>query len=193
MKTPYWSTKDYVFAGMTSIALFLVASVVIPVTLPLRIPGLANTINAFFASIFMVIALIKLQKPGSILLITGIYSLICLIAASPIVFGFVLAGGTIAELICFILFRGYRGLLAPVVGTVIYEMAMFPFAMLLSFFFLPERYGKIAPWIFAVAELAIFTTSTLGSLIGLKLALELAKAGKLNLSKVKPYDVINGK
>lgn len=181
MKSTYWTTREYVFAAMTALALLVVASVVIPVTLPLRIPGLANAVNAFFASIFVVIGLVRLQRPGSLLLITGLYSLICLVAASPVVFGFVLAGGAVGELVCSGVFRGYRGTRAPLVGAVVYEMAMFPFAMALSFFFLPERYGKIAPWIFAVAEAAIFVTSLAGGLIGLKLARELARAGKLDL------------
>ncbi len=76
-------------------------------------------------------------------------------------------------------------MLPPVVGAVLYEMGMFPFAMLLSFFFLPERYGAVAPWIFLVAETAIFTTSLVGSLIGLKLARELARAGRLSLEVEK--------
>lgn len=182
MKSPYWTTREYVFAGMIALALLLVASVVIPMTLPLRIPGLSNTINGFFASIFVVIGLTRLQKRGSLLLITGIYSLICLVAASPVVFGFVLGGGLVSELICSLLFGGYRGRLAPVAGAVLYEMSMFPFAMILSFFFLPERYGKVAPWVFLAAETAIFATSLAGSLIGLKIAKELARAGKLNLA-----------
>jgi len=181
MKTAYWTTREYVFASMTALALFVVASVIMPMTLPLRIPGLTNSINAFFASIFIVIGLARLQKPGSLLLITGIYSLICLVAASPVVFGFVLLGGAFSEGLCSLIFRGYRGTRAPVVAAVIYEMAMFPFAMALSFFFLPERYGKIAPWIFVGAEAAIFLTALAGGLIGLKMTKELARAGKLQL------------
>lgn len=183
MKAPYWTTREYVFAGMIALALLLVASVVIPMTLPLRIPGLSNTINGFFASIFVVIGLARLQKRGSLLLITGIYSLICLVAASPVVFGFVLGGGLVSEIVCSLIFRGYRGRLAPIVGAVLYEMSMFPFAMILSFFFLPERYGKVAPWVFVVAEAAIFVSSLAGSLIGLKIVTELARAGKLDLLK----------
>jgi len=180
MRSTYWTTREYVFAAMTSVALLTVASIVIPFTLPLRIPGLANAVNGLFGSFFLVIALIRLQKPGSLLLITGIYSLICL-SVSPVVFGFVLIGGVCAEVVCSLVFRGYRGKLAPVCGAVLYEMAMFPAAMALSFFFLPERYREIAPWIFVVAEGTIFITSTIGALAGLKVARELSRAGKLQL------------
>jgi len=99
MTSSYWTTREYVLADITSAALLVVASIVIPFTLPLRIPGLANAINGLFGSFFLVIGLIRLRKPGSLLLITGVYSLICL-SVSPVVFGFVLIGGVLGELIC---------------------------------------------------------------------------------------------
>ena len=169
MKASYWTTREYVFAAMTSAALLVVASVVIPFTLPLRIPGLANAVNGLFGSFFLVIGLIRLRKPGSLLLITGVYSLVCL-SVSPVVAGFILTGGVFGEVICTLVFRGYPGKLAPVCGAILYEMGMFPAAMALSFFFLPERYKDIAPWIFVVAELAIFITCTIGALAGIKVA-----------------------
>ena len=180
MKSTYWTTHEYVFAAMTSVALLVVASIVIPFTLPLRIPGLTNAVNGLFGSFFLVIGLIRLRKPGALLLITGVYSLICL-SVSPVISGFVLTGGVFGELICTLVFRGYRGKLSPVCGAVLYEMGMFPAAMALSFFFLPERYKEIAPWLFGVAELAIIITSTTGALVGLKVAKELSRAGKLQL------------
>ncbi|MEJ5300545.1 MAG: hypothetical protein WHS38_06105 [Thermodesulforhabdaceae bacterium] len=180
MKFPYWTTREYVFAAMIAVALLLVASIVIPFTLPLRIPGLANAVNGLFGSFFVVIGLVRLRKRGALILITGIYSLICL-SVSPVVFGFVLFGGLFGELICSLFFGGYKGKLAPVAGAVLYEMGMFPAAMVLSFFFLPERYKDVAPWVFIVAEGAIFITSTLGALAGLRVAQELARAGKLRL------------
>jgi hypothetical protein len=91
MKNSYWTTREYVFAAMVSAALLAVASVIIPFTLPLRIPGLTNAVNGLFGSFFLVIGLVRLRRPGSLILITGIYSLICLVI-SPIIFGFVLTG-----------------------------------------------------------------------------------------------------
>ncbi len=180
MTTSTWTTREYVFAAMTAAALLLVASILIPFTLPLRIPGLANAVNGLFGSFFLVIGLIRLRRPGSLILITGIYALVCL-AISPVISGFVMAGGILGELVCSSLFKGYRGTLAPVCGAVLYQMGMFPAAMLLSFFFLPERYGEIALWVFIVAEAAIFATALTGSLLGLKVARELARAGRLRL------------
>ncbi len=47
---------------MISAALLVVASIVIPFTLPLRIPGLANAVNGLFGSFFLVIGLIRLKN-----------------------------------------------------------------------------------------------------------------------------------
>jgi len=176
----YWHTREYVFAAMVSAALLVVASVIIPFTLPLRIPGLTNAVNGLFSAFFVVIGLVRLRRPGSLLLITGIYAMICLVI-SPVIFGFVITGGLLGEIVCSLVFRGYHGSIAPVCGAVVYEMGMFPAAMAISFFFLPERYGAIAPWVFVLAELAILATALTGGLLGLKVARELARAGKLNL------------
>ncbi|MGQ9671444.1 MAG: hypothetical protein ACUVWY_14985, partial [Desulfosoma sp.] len=108
MTSTYWTTREYVFASMISVALFVVASIVIPFTLPLRIPGLANAVNGLFGSFFLVIGLIRLRKPGSLLLITGIHSLICL-SVSPVVFGFVMTRGVFCVMIFRVVFRGVGG------------------------------------------------------------------------------------
>ena len=136
--------------------------------------------NGLFGSFFVVIGLARLRKPGSLILITGIYSLICLII-SPVIFGFVITGGLFGEIVCSVVFRGYKGRIAPVAGAVLYEMGMFPAAMTISFFFLPERYSGLAWWVCLVAEAAILATSLIGSLVGLKVVKELARAGKLKL------------
>jgi len=182
VKEPYWTTREYVFAAMISVSLLLVASIEIPFTLPLRIPGLTNSVNGLFGSFFVTIGLLRLKKSGSLLLITGIYALVCL-SISPIIFGFVLFGGLFAEVICTLLFQGYSGKAAPVCGAVLYEMGMFPAAMVLSYFFLPDRYSHMAIWIFVAAEAAILTTSLIGALMGLKVAKELARAGRLRLEE----------
>ncbi len=52
MRSTYWTTREYVFAAMTAVALLVVASIVIPFTLPLRIPGLANASMGCLALFF---------------------------------------------------------------------------------------------------------------------------------------------
>ena len=180
MKTLYWTTREYVFAAIIVVGLMLAAKIIIPLTMPLRIPGLANTIYAPFSALVLTIGLIRLKKPGSLLLIVGIYALISL-SISLIITGFLLVGGIAGELAGTFVFRGYRGRIAPVVSTVLFEMGMFPGALIMTFFFFPERYTAIGLWILLAAEAAILVTSLVGCFLGLKIAGELARAGKLSL------------
>lgn len=180
MTKAYFSTREYVLAALLAAALLLTSSIIIPLTLPLRIPGLANAVNAPFAAFFLVIGLARLRRAGSLLLILGIYALICLLI-HPVIFSFVLAGAVAGEAVGWLLFRGFATPRAQLTGVVVYEMVSFPAAMIFSLWLLPERALRPALWVFLAAEAAIVATSLLGGLIGLKVARELARAGKLQL------------
>jgi|UniRef100_A0A7C5AMJ2 energy-coupling factor transport system substrate-specific component len=180
MRALYFSTREYVLAALLAGALLVTASIVIPLTLPLRIPGLANAVNAPFASFFLVIGLARLRKPGSLLLILGLYATVCLLI-HPVIFSFIMAGALVAEGVCWLLFRGFATPRSQVSGVVLYEVTSFPAAMLFSLWLLPARALKPAWYVFLVAEAAIVVTSLAGCLLGLKVARELARAGKLAL------------
>jgi len=180
MNSSYFSTREYVFAAMIACAQLVVASIIIPLTLPLRIPGLANTANAPFLSFLLVLGLMRLRKPGSLLLIGSIHALIDL-AISPIIFFFVLSSAIFAEAVCTVLFRGYRSAQAQVAGAMLHQVAMFPAAMLFSFFLTPERFVKPVAWVWCVAIAVIALASLAGSLGGLKVGKELGRAGKLQV------------
>jgi energy-coupling factor transport system substrate-specific component len=182
MKTLYFSTREYVLAALLAGALLAVSSIIIPLTLPLRIPGLANAVNAPFASFFLVIGLARLRKSGSLLLILGIYGLICLMI-HPVIFSFIMTGAIVAEIVGWLMFRGFGSPKAQVAGAVVYEMASFPAAMLFSLLLMPAWALKPALWVFLVAEAAILAASLVGSLAGLKVARELARAGKLQIEE----------
>lgn len=180
MKILVFTTREYVLAALLAAALLVTSSIIIPLTLPLRIPGLANAINAPFAAFFLVIGLARLRRTGSLLLILGIYALVCLII-HPVIFSFIMTGALIAEITVWLLFRGFQTPRAQITGTVIYEMASFPAAMLFSVLFMPERALRPALWVFLVAEAAILVGALLGAWAGLKVAGELARAGKLHI------------
>jgi len=180
MKPLYFTTREYVFAALLAGALLATSSIIIPLTLPLRIPGLANAVNAPFASFFLVIGLARLRKPGSLLLVLGLYALVCLLI-HPVIFSFIMTGAIFAEFVCWLIFRGFRTPKAQVTGVILYELASFPAAMLFSLWLMPARALKPALWVFIVAEAAIFITALLGALAGLKVARELARAGKLHI------------
>lgn len=180
MTKSYFTTREYVLAAMLAAALLLTSSIIIPLTLPLRIPGLANAVNAPVAAFFLVIGLARLRRPGSLLLILGLYALVCLLI-HPIIFSFILAGAIAAEIAAWLLFRGFATRRAQLTGVIVYELVSFPAAMVLSLWMMPERALRPALWVFLLAELAILATSLLGGLLGLKVTRELARAGKLQV------------
>ena len=180
MSLPKFSTREYVFAALVVAAQLVISSILIPITLPLRIPGLANTINAPFSSCLLVIGLARLRKPGSMLLMALIYALLCL-PISPVIFSFILCGGLLGEAVGTFGFRGYRSPRAQIASVVAHQMGMFPAAMLFSFLFTPARFVKPVAWAWLVAEVAIATTSLLGALAGIRIVRELVRAGKLRI------------
>lgn len=180
MKSSYFSTREYVLAALLAAALLLTSSIIIPLTLPLRLPGLANAVNAPFAAFFLVIGLARLRRAGSLLLILGLYALVCLLI-HPVIFSFIMSGAMVAEIVCWLWFRGFPTPRAMITGVVVYEMVSFPAAMLFSLWLLPERALRPAFWVFLIAEAAIVATTLLGGLLGLRVARELARAGKLQI------------
>lgn len=179
-KKAYWTTREYVFAALTVVVLFVVSSIIIPFTLPLRIPGLANVVVALFSNCFIVIALLRLKRPGSLLLVKGIYASICLLI-SPVITGFVMSGAIVGEAVGSLVFKGYRKTVSAVVAAVIYQLIAFPAAMFISFKYTPERYHTMVWWVWIVAEASILVASLVSALVGVRIARELARAGKLDL------------
>jgi len=179
---PYFSTREYVFAAMMAAGKLVTSSILVPLTLGLRIPGLTNVIIGPFASFFLVLGLIRLRKPGSLLLITGLYSLTCL-PIHLLIFLFVITGGVFAELVCTTVFRGYETRLAQGAGAVLYQMAIWPAAMFFSYLLMPETFKAFPIWVWPVAEIAIAISALVGTLVAFRVAKELVKAGKLRVEE----------
>ncbi len=182
MSSTRFTTRDFVFAALVVAAQLVVSSILIPVTLPLRIPGLANAVNAPFSSCLLVIGLARLRRPGSLLLMSLIYALLCL-PISPVIFSFILCGGLLGEAVGTIGFRGYCKPTAQVSSVIAYQVGMFPAAMLFSFLFTPDRFVKPAAWAWLAAEVAIIAATLIGAVAGVKIVRELVRAGKLRLEE----------
>lgn len=187
MGQPYFTTREYVFAAMMAAAHLVTSSIVIPLTLPLRIPGLPGAANAPLACFILALGLVRLRKPGSLLLINGLYAAVCALI-SPVITTFVLLSAVVAELVCTVVFRGYRSRLAVFVGCVVQQMVMFPASLVGLLLFgasadLARALQSYLWWVVILAEAAIFVTASVGTLAGLKVAKELAAAGKLHVEE----------
>lgn len=182
MKKGYFETRDYVFAAMIAGIYLVLSSLLVPVTLPLRIPGLTNAVNAPVFSFLLVVGLTRIRKPGAHLLIAGIYGTICLLI-SPVIFGFVLISAVVAELVSSLIFRGYRSKWARLTVCIIHHQVSMYAALGITFFFTPERYQAHLWWVWAIASLAVLFTSFIGWLVGEKATKELIRAGKIPVER----------
>lgn len=181
-----FSTRDYVFAAMIAGGQFAISSVTIPLTFALTLFGVNVIVYAPLASMLLVVGLVRLRRPGSLLLISSIYALLAL-PISIVIVAFVLASALVAEAAGTFLFRGYRSATAQITAATINCMAMLPASFAVSLWLMPADYiqrnmraGLIA-W--AVAQALILVGSVAGGLVGTVVARELAKAGKLRVEE----------
>ncbi len=191
MKRAYFSTRELVFAALTVVAMQIWTIPAIALTLPseltLGVMGLSNMAVAPVCSFLMAIALVRLRKPGSVLLITGLYAAAAAMGPGVYISLFILMGGVFAEVVCTLVFRGYHRWEAVVAGPTLYHVGMFPSTLVLrSVGLLNDPLGVTAPWAYAVAVLGITIAALVGSLLGLKVAQELVRAGKLRSDAPNP-------
>jgi hypothetical protein len=191
MKRAYFSTRELVFAALTVVAMQIWTIPAIALTLPsemsLGVMGLSNMAVAPVCSLLMAIALVRLRKPGSVLLITGLYGAAAMMGPGLYITLFILMGGVFSEVVCTLAFRGYYRSAAVVAGPTLYHVGMFPATLFLrAVGLLNNPLGTAAPWAYAVALAGITIAALAGSLLGLKVAQELVRAGKLRSDAPDP-------
>jgi hypothetical protein len=180
----YFSVRELVFAALTVVGMQVWTIPAIAVSLPWEISvgllGLSNMAVAPVCSFLLAVALVRIRKPGAVLLVTGLYALAALLGPGIYVATFIFMGGLFAEIVCSVLFRGYRTGPAQVAGPVLYHLGMFPAVLLLRYVgVLQNPYPNAEVWAYPIALLGIATLSALGAVLGVKVARELVRAGKL--------------
>lgn len=186
MKPPRFTTRDYVFAALVALGQFIASAITIPLTFPLTIFGANVIVYAPFAAFFLVIGLLRLRKPGSVLLISTIYALIGLFI-SPVIFFFVFSSALLTEGACSLIFRGYDSTTSRVTAALLHYSLMLPASMIFSLWLMPADYVRehfgagIAAW--AIAELLVVAGVLAGALAGTAVGRELVKAGRLRVEE----------
>jgi len=183
---PRFTTRDYVFAALVALGQFVASSVTIPLTFPLTIFGANVILYAPFAAFFLVIGLLRLRKPGSVLLISTIYALIGLFI-SPVIFFFVFSSALLTEGCCSLIFRGYDSAAARITAAMLHYSLMLPASMVFSLWLMPADYVRehfgvgVAAWL--VAELLVIAGVLVGGWAGAAVGRELVKAGRLRVEE----------
>ncbi len=178
-----FQVKDFVFLAVLSAAMTLCGGITMPLVMHTTVFGLRNMAAAPIYSIFVAIGLMKVRKPGALTII-GLFSGAPLIFFSTVMFFNNFVSAIIAELIMLLIFRGYQKKVSVFVTTGIYMPLSLPISVLFSLWLNGQSYEQLKanPTVSVLTSLGTVALAFLGSAIGMKIANELQKAGKL-----KPY------
>lgn len=178
-----FQVKDFVFLAVLSAAMTLCGGITMPLVMHTTVFGLRNMAAAPIYSIFVAIGLMKVRKPGALTII-GLFSGAPLIFFSTIMFFNNFVSAIIAELIMLLIFRGYQKKVSVFVTTGIYMPFSLPISVLFSLWLNGQSYDQLtaSPKISVLTSIGTIALAFLGAAIGMKIAAELQKAGKL-----KPY------
>ena len=178
-----FQVKDFVFLAVLSAAMTLCGGITMPLVMHTTVFGLRNMAAAPIYSIFVAIGLMKVRKPGAVTII-GLFSGAPLIFFSTVMFFNNFVSAIIAELIMLLIFRGYQKKVSVFVTTGIYMPFSLPISVLFSLWLNGQSYAQLTanPKISVLTSIGTIILAFLGAAIGMKIAAELQKAGKL-----KPY------
>ncbi len=178
-----FQVKDFVFLAVLSAAMTLCGGITMPLVMHTTVFGLRNMAAAPIYSIFVAIGLMKVRKPGALTII-GLFSGAPLIFFSTVMFFNNFVSAIIAELIMLLIFRGYQKKVSVFVTTGIYMPLSLPISVLFSLWLNGQSYDQLTanPKISVLTSIGTIILAFLGAAIGMKIAAELQKAGKL-----KPY------
>ena len=178
-----FQVKDFVFLAVLSAAMTLCGGITMPLVMHTTVFGLRNMAAAPIYSIFIAIGLMKVRKPGALTII-GLFSGAPLIFFSTVMFFNNSVSAIIAELIMLLIFRGYQKKVSVFVTTGIYMPFSLPISVLFSLWLNGQSYAQLTanPKISVLTSIGTIILAFLGAAIGMKIAAELQKAGKL-----KPY------
>ena len=178
-----FQVKDFVFLAVLSAAMTLCGGITMPLVMHTTVFGLRNMAAAPIYSIFVAIGLMKVRKPGALTII-GLFSGAPLIFFSTVMFFNNFVSAIIAELIMLLIYRGYQKKVSVFVTTGIYMPFSLPISVLFSLWLNGQSYSQLTanPKISVLTSIGTIILAFLGAAIGMKIAAELQKAGKL-----KPY------
>lgn len=178
-----FQVKDFVFLAVLSAAMTLCGGITMPLVMHTTVFGLRNMAAAPIYSVFVAIGLMKVRKPGALTII-GLFSGAPLIFFSTVMFFNNFVSAIIAELIMLLIFKGYQKKVSVFVTTGIYMPFSLPISVLFSLWLNGQSYDQLTanPKISVLTSIGTIALAFLGAAIGMKIAAELQKAGKL-----KPY------
>lgn len=180
-----YKIKDIVFLAIVT-ACTLVTGAVMPLLVNVPLFGIIQLGLGLQFSIFPVIGMMKVKKPGALLFQSIFISIFLVFMFPPMVL--IILCGLIAEVITLFIFRGYKNDWACVVAGTLYMPMTLPLLYLYyNCFYSVSGEEKAAvsmflggtePWLVALMSVAVVALCFVGSLVGMLISRELRKAGK---------------
>lgn len=172
--------RDVVFLAVLSAVLLLSSGLIMPLVMFTHLYALRQMFAAPFFSFFAAVALMKVPKLGALTLV-GVFTGMVLLIMSPIMLVNQLLGAFIAELVAWLLFRGYHRPQAQLTAASLFVPLTLPITLGANYLMndqaLTAQIGSIP--IAVLIILGTIALSVLFAMLGLKLGRELRKAGKL--------------
>lgn len=180
-----YKIKDIVFLAIIT-ACTLVTGAIMPLLVNVPLFGIIQLGLGLQFSLFPVIGMMKVKKPGTLLLQSAFISIFLVFMFPPMVL--LIACAFIAEVLTLLIFRGYKNDWACVFAGTLYMPLTIPLLyMYYNVFYTVSGNEKAAISMFLGGNagviigisLAIIALCFIGSLLGMLIARELKKAGKL--------------
>jgi len=180
-----YKIKDIVFLAIIT-ACTLVTGAVMPLLVNVPVFGIIQLGLGLQFSIFPVIGLMKVRKPGALLFQSLFISVFLVFMFPPMVL--IILCGLIAEAVALAIFKSYKNDWACVLAGTLYMPMTIPFLYLYyNCFYSVSGEEKAAvtmflggaePWFIAVISVAVVALCFVGSVVGMIISRELKKAGK---------------
>ena len=180
-----YKIKDIVFLAIIT-ACTLVTGAVMPLLVNVPLFGIIQLGLGLQFSLFPVIGMMKVRKPGA-LLFQSIFISIFLVFMFPPMAMLILCA-LLAEVVALLIFRGYKNDWSCVLAGTLYMPMTIPFLFLYyNAFYNVSGEEKAAvsmflggsnPWVIVGITAAVVAVCFVGSLVGMLIARELKKAGK---------------
>lgn len=177
-----FKVREIVFLAVLS-AITLCTCAVMPLVVSLQtvVFGIAQIVTGFQISLFFTIGLKRVPKTGALFIMALFTGLFQLMMAPPMFFSNIIVG-IILEVFAALVFRGYQKDSAIFITVSLFIPLSLPFNVLYNYLFGREAMVAVAsrvPWMTALLTLAVIAICMLGSFLGLKIARELQKSGKM--------------
>ncbi len=175
-----FTSKDVVFLAILSVVLLILSSLIMPIVMFTHITALRQLFAAPIFAIFGVIAIKKVPKIGT-LSIVGLLTGGVLLFMSPIMFINNFFGAVIVELIILAIFKNYDTDKAVLTAASLYIPVTLPLSLLAQVVMkgmnISDLLGSSVQML--VLPISVIILSIAGALLGLKIAKELKRTGKL--------------